>query len=101
MVERNADAAVDALGFPFAWGAYVDCDRRFRASEPFGGERRADAFGDRSEVRTRFEAAQPVLQIPGDLIEPDAAKPDRRLGFAPWIRDDHDRPVVRQHGARP
>src|SRR5215472_15863919 len=87
--------------FALARGANVNDQRWLARRQQFRGKRRAQALRDRYEFRPRLETVHPVLQIPGYVIEPDAAKPDGGLGFPPWRGEDHDRMRAIEHGSGP
>jgi hypothetical protein len=81
---------VDHQRRPLAWLGHPL--RRDLRTEPLGGHR---------QVRTRFDAAKSVLEIPDDLIEADAPQSHGRFAFAPRVGDDHDRFLAAQYGAGP
>jgi hypothetical protein len=91
MIQRQVHAALDVPPFPFARGAHVKQERRFRGVHLLSGNQDAGAPGRPDEVRSIREGLHSVSQKTHHVIKADTAESQGSFLLAARFGDDHDR----------
>src|SRR5487761_424295 len=101
MIERDAQTSRDVFLLALARRANVNGQGRLTRRQTFRSELRTEALGNGHEFRPRFEAVQSIVQIPGNVVEPDASEANCGFVLPARVRDDYNGMLSIEHGSRP